>query len=792
MLSKLLYCALQLNANNSSTYKIKKFKELYDAGYINKELWNLIYDKDVLFHITSDKIDKNLNVCRSNKDYKGDIIELLKDLYVQYSGNTALAIACSFVNNNIEYKHLIYDVIDKDLHIGMTAKSINKAVPGFFTEFNVALASPNNGTMPDENWVIERKEDGCFKYDTPVVLSDGTSMPIGKIVDERLQVEVLSYNEKTGKIEPKKVINWFNNGLKDNWVRVRNTGSITLAKLNRKRSIICTPNHKFFDGIKFKPIMDFSSEDRVFSLVDGVSDVQGQVILGSVMGDGCITVEKRCKTRTQARLSFSNGIKQKDYFDKKCSALKNIIGKTRSCISGYGTQMYGTHTRTLPYLNNLYDNYSVDYVLDRMSLLGLAIWYMDDGSRSKDCTESNVSNKYSRASFSTYAFTLEENKKIINWFNKKGYDARISEDSRGKGYKIDLRSLGSQVFFKDIAPYIPESMEYKLPIYLRGGKKIEWWNHINKSYGFIEDTIMVEPCKKLECTAYDIEVEDNHNYFAGGMLVHNCRLLTCIDSNGKVKFYSRKGKEFHTLDVLKKELEDFVALHPEYNNKVLDGEMCIIDDNGNEDFQGIMKEITRKDHTIKNPSYCVFDLLNLEDFNKGCSTETYKPRLNKLKTFVEAIKSSHIKLIEYAYYTPEIFATWQKKVLDNGWEGLIARKDVHYEGKRSRNLLKYKNFSDAEYVVKDVVLDGNATILVDGKTQRVKCVQSLVIEHKGYIVNVGSGLTQQQRIEFAEHPEHIIGKTITVQYFSETTDKDGNLSLRFPTIKYIYDRERNL
>ena len=170
MLSKLLYCVQQLNANNSSTYKIKKFKELYDAGYINKELWNLIYDKDVLFHITSDKIDKNLNVCRSNKDYKGDIIELLKDLYVQYSGNTALAIACGFVNNNAEYKQLIYDVIDKDLHIGMTAKSINKAVPGFFPEFNVALANKYDSKKHklDDTWVIEKKYDGirviCIFY----------------------------------------------------------------------------------------------------------------------------------------------------------------------------------------------------------------------------------------------------------------------------------------------------------------------------------------------------------------------------------------------------------------------------------------------------------------------------------------------------------------------------------------------------------------------------------------------------------------------------------------------------
>ena len=43
MLSKLLYCVQQLNANNSSTYKINKFKELYDAGYINKELSVLLW-----------------------------------------------------------------------------------------------------------------------------------------------------------------------------------------------------------------------------------------------------------------------------------------------------------------------------------------------------------------------------------------------------------------------------------------------------------------------------------------------------------------------------------------------------------------------------------------------------------------------------------------------------------------------------------------------------------------------------------------------------------------------------
>ena len=45
---------------------------------------------------------------------------------------------------------------------------------------------------------------------------------------------------------------------------------------------------------------------------------------------------------------------------------------------------------------------------------------------------------------------------------------------------------------------------------------------------------------------------------------------------------------------------------------VFDGELCLIDDEGNEDFQGVMKEIRKKDHTIENPKYKIFDFIPLE------------------------------------------------------------------------------------------------------------------------------------------------------------------------------------
>ena len=35
-------------------------------------------------------------------------------------------------------------------------------------------------------------------------------------------------------------------------------------------------------------------------------------------------------------------------------------------------------------------------------------------------------------------------------------------------------------------------------------------------------------------------------------------------------------------------------------------------------------------------------------------------------------------------------------------------------------------------------------------------------------------------------------KTITVQYFEETANDKGGISLRFPTVKQIYDNERDM
>ena len=264
------------------------------------------------------------------------------------------------------------------------------------------------------------------------------------------------------------------------------------------------------------------------------------------------------------------------------------------------------------------------------------------------------------------------------------------------------------------------------------------------------------------------------------------------DCEYEIEFKSRQGKTFTTLDNLKPHIIDLFVYRRD-GSYVVDGECCMIMEDGSESFKGIMKEITRKNHTIENPCYKVFDLLTLEEFNCEVESRLFSERLKELvdewygsgvdAKFIDVIEQERIK-------TQEDFDKWSQRVKENGWEGFMLRKDAPYKSGRSKDLLKVKKFLDDEYVVKDVVM-GKATYN-EGGHKEFDIASALVIEHKGNRVEVGSGLSKEQRIRWNSHRDEIIGKTITVQYFEETTNKQGGISLRFPVLKYVYEHGREV
>ena len=281
---------------------------------------------------------------------------------------------------------------------------------------------------------------------------------------------------------------------------------------------------------------------------------------------------------------------------------------------------------------------------------------------------------------------------------------------------------------------------------------------------------------------------DTQTWFASHKL-DGVRCLAIVDDNGTCNFFSRQGKTFDTLDVLKNEIESL-----NLRNIVFDGEVCIVDENGAEDFQGIMKEIKRKDHTIQNPKYKVFDYLMLEEFDNQESERKLSNRLGNFNmvynTFGKELKCIDV-LGQWEVESEDHFQELVELATKNNWEGLILRKDCEYKGKRSNDLLKVKKFFDEEYVVKSIETSIHR-VIVDGLEVEEEMLSNVVIEHKGCDVGVGSGFDQAERRMYFNNPERIIGKTITVQYFEETLNQDGCHSLRFPVVKHIYENGRTV
>ena len=282
-------------------------------------------------------------------------------------------------------------------------------------------------------------------------------------------------------------------------------------------------------------------------------------------------------------------------------------------------------------------------------------------------------------------------------------------------------------------------------------------------------------------------VDWNDLWFASRKL-DGVRCITVVDLNGKVNCYSRQGNEFETLQVVKDAVKQLGVV-----GVVFDGEICLMDENGNEDFQGIMKQIKRKNHTIDNPKYVMFDYLTKSEFDSKESTVTLAERIARFAKLSNAIDSlDSLSVLEQTVVNDDDhFASLKSKAEEKGFEGVMLRKNVGYEGKRSQNLLKVKKFFDAEYVVESIDFEDHRVIR-DGKEVVIPMMAQAYIRHKGYEVAVGSGWNQEQRIKYEANPNLIIGKTITVQYFEESKNQQGELSLRFPTVKHVYENGRNV
>lgn len=318
-----------------------------------------------------------------------------------------------------------------------------------------------------------------------------------------------------------------------------------------------------------------------------------------------------------------------------------------------------------------------------------------------------------------------------------------------------------------------------------------------------------------------VKVDFVNDIWYGSRKLDGCRSVCIIDEKGTATFKTRTGIELPGLAILAQEIEKWGL-----KSVVFDGELCVMDAAGNEDFRGIVTQIHKKDHLIKNAKYNMFDMLTLQEFTDEIGTVKFSDRQVNLNNTVNAAiqkfgNNGNVAVLTQGRIRDVAHLNALREIASkNGWEGLMIRKDVPYEGKRTSNLLKVKDMFDAEYVVTDIetgdisttfyrdFASGREVYYEDGEyffkddfskvqegnpiepfTDTRKMIASLVIMHKNNPVGVGSGLSMAQRQKWILDPSLIIGKTVTIQYFQES-EVDGRMSLRFPILKTVYEDGR--
>jgi len=295
--------------------------------------------------------------------------------------------------------------------------------------------------------------------------------------------------------------------------------------------------------------------------------------------------------------------------------------------------------------------------------------------------------------------------------------------------------------------------------------------------------------------------EKNKSEWMISRKLDGCRCIFVCE-NGKAVAYSRSGHIYPAhISGLDYFLKKFQNIHG-----VLDGEMGVVDDTGKEYFNianSIMNPNAVEKKTSKNSKnlqiqphqflcYFAFDFIPLATFKKGEGSPVWKDRQVMLSNTIQLVHKDDVtasKQIRILTQDPssKMDELWTE-VEQKGYEGLMLRlRESNYEGKKTRNMLKRKIQDDEEFVIEEATTSKQMS---PDSTDPVVALEHVGITYKGNRVWIGSGLTFVEKITFGQDPKQLVGRTVTVKHYGESKDKQGQYSLRHPSIKVLWEKTR--
>lgn len=387
-----------------------------------------------------------------------------------------------------------------------------------------------------EKFVIMPKLDGCFDSRTPVLFVDGTTHTMKEVVGKQLSGPIWGMNEITGELVPTEIIGWHINGSTKDWMRIYIRDP---HNGHNKRTLYVTPNHEIRTTDGYKEAATLSLQDRVYRVSESLNPIQEQMVLGSLLGDLSVQYQRG------HLVQWTHTSKQNALSELKIKILSPLHASVyKERISGYGKNcpLYTVHGgRVFAPIHDLVVSKNgtktvTEKWLKKIGVIGLAFWYMDDGSKSE-----GIPTQRPRALLHTEGFTDNEQNLICEWMNTTWGFSPVKQTSKGYTH-IRLNADDADAFWRLVAPYIINELHYKLPAEHRNATT--FWDDYDFLTGFSVTTVE----EKIRCITtwdgrshrkYDITTGTS-NFVANGVVVHNS-MIHPILWNEQVHFCTRMG-----------------------------------------------------------------------------------------------------------------------------------------------------------------------------------------------------------------------------------------------------------
>ena len=356
----------------------------------------------------------------------------------------------------------------------------------------------------------------CLRYNALIQLGDGSWERIGRLVRSRYAGTVMSVDQR-GCLVPRRVTGWHATPLGGRRVFRLTYRSAKRAGSSRT-GIHLTGDHPVLTSRGYLSVDRLAPGDEI-ATGQGLSDLARDVVCGTLLGDGSIN-------RDSSYLGFGHSERQLEYAAFKAGLVQElapqmhnlVVAAVAGEIPTYGAVQVRTRAhRALRTLRRDFyreRKHVPDWIETELNDRMLAIWFMDDGyTRVR-------SNRRPRSEIATNGFGDEDLQVLLRALARLGLPAKTL---RGRIY-FDAET--TRLLLERIAPFVPESMRYKLGSDVAALVPFDPGQLIPGDPKVLYDECETEDVTdrlRSDTTFFCIDVEETGNFVTTGGVVHNCR-----------------------------------------------------------------------------------------------------------------------------------------------------------------------------------------------------------------------------------------------------------------------------